>query len=106
MADRQVGLWLIGAFGGVGSTVALGTAALQRGLINRTGLVTELDVFRSLALNDPADFVLGGHDIRSSDFASGAAAVGRGVPAFPIQLIDAVRPKLVEWSANVRPGAL
>ena len=102
MADRQVGLWLIGAFGGVGSTVALGAAALKNGLMARTGLVTDLDVFRALNLDDPADFVLGGHDIRTSDFASGAAAVGRGVPAFSIQLIDS-KEQLVSLSkSNLR----
>src|SRR5262245_14030321 len=32
MSERRVGLWLIGAFGGVATTAALGLAALRRGL--------------------------------------------------------------------------
>src|SRR5947208_2849518 len=64
MAQRRVGLWLIGACGGVGSTTALGLAALARGLTPPTGLVTALPQFAGLDLDAPASFVVGGHDIR------------------------------------------
>src|SRR5262249_17042498 len=37
MANRRVGIWLIGACGGVGTTAALGLAALRRGLTDTTG---------------------------------------------------------------------
>ena len=40
MANRRVGIWLIGVFGGVGSTVAMGLSAMSRGLASTTGLVT------------------------------------------------------------------
>ena len=53
MATRRVGLWLIGAFGGVGSTVALGLAALARKLTSPTGLVTALPVCEGLDLDSP-----------------------------------------------------
>ena len=47
MSTRRVGLWLIGACGGVGTTAALGLAALQRGVIDTTSLVTALPLFRA-----------------------------------------------------------
>ena len=40
MTRHRVGLWLVGAFGGVGTTITLGLAAMARGLADRTGLVT------------------------------------------------------------------
>src|SRR3954451_19772309 len=51
MPDRRVGLWLIGALGGIGSTVALGLAALHRGRTGATALVTALPLFDRLDLD-------------------------------------------------------
>ena len=42
MNRPRVGIWFIGAFGGVATTAGLGIAALRRGLTQTTGLVTEL----------------------------------------------------------------
>ena len=53
MAQRRVGLWFIGACGGVASTTALGLAALARGLDPPTGLVTALPAFAGLDLDEP-----------------------------------------------------
>ncbi len=63
MTGHRVGLWLVGAFGGVGTAITVGLAAMGRRLVSRTGLVTELPLFEGLSLPDPADFVIGGHDI-------------------------------------------
>ena len=56
MPERRVGLWLIGALGGVGSTVALGLAALRRGLTDLTGLVTGLPLCAGLDLDAIFDY--------------------------------------------------
>src|SRR5258707_957576 len=45
MSQRQVGIWFIGAFGGVASTVTLGLAALKPGLGSECGMVTGLPPF-------------------------------------------------------------
>ena len=79
MAQRRVGLWFIGACGGVASTTALGIAALARGLTPTTGLVTALPQFAELDLDEPANFVVGGHDIRAGDTSLGGA--GTALPA-------------------------
>lgn len=104
MNQRRVGVWLIGAFGGVGSAVALGLAAVRAGLAPTTGLVTSLPLFDGLDLDDLGDFVVGGHDIRDGDFATAAASVGGENSAFPVGLIANCESQLDEWSANVRPG--
>src|SRR5215470_15663752 len=68
MSERRVGLWLVGACGGVGTTATLGLAALARNLADTTSLVTALPLFAPLDLDTPAQFVVGGHDIRRGGF--------------------------------------
>jgi myo-inositol-1-phosphate synthase len=104
MAQRRVGLWLVGAFGGVGTTITLGLAALARGLAGTSGLVTELPLFEGLGLAAPADFVVGGHEIRESSFLDSAEEFRRGSGVFDLQLIDACRDELAATSRRVRAG--
>ncbi|MFL5331397.1 MAG: inositol-3-phosphate synthase [Gemmataceae bacterium] len=106
MANRRVGLWLIGALGNVAASVALGVSALRRGLTEQIGLVTALDVFANCGLEDPSNFTIGGHDIRNGDLAQAVASVGGARPAFRQDLIQSCRPDLDQWSANIRPGLL
>ncbi len=104
MTGHRVGLWLIGAFGGVGTTITLGLAAMARGLADRTGLVTELPLFAGLPLPDPGDFVIGGHDIRRTSFAESAEEFRRLSGIYPAEWISACREELSAASARVRPG--
>lgn len=106
MSERRVGLWLIGALGGIGSTVALGVSALRQKLIDETGLVTARPEFASLNLAAPAQFVLGGHDIRTGGFQDGVSALARGAGVFDAATIAACRSDLEDWSSNVRTGTL
>src|SRR5688572_9051395 len=104
MTERRVGLWLIGAFGGVASTAALGLAALRRGLTDDTSLTTALPLFDGLDL-DPADrFVVGGHDIRRTTYRQAVEELHRRSNVFDAGLIETVRPDLDAWTENVRPG--
>ncbi len=106
MSERRVGLWLIGAFGGVGTTAALGLAALRRQLTDTTSLVTALPLFQGLGLDEPAQFVVGGHDVRRSGYYQSAQLLHQKANVFDAGLIDACRPDLDAWSANVRPGSV
>jgi len=106
MSSRRVGLWLIGAFGGVGSTAALGLAALARGLTDTVGLATALPIFNGVDLDDFNMFSVGGHDIRASSFNTAAAELHQRANVFDADTLDACRPQLEGWSANVRPGTV
>ena len=66
MTRPRTGLWLIGAYGGVATTTALGLAALRKGLTGNQGLVSQLPPFSSLELIGWEDLVVGGHEIRQS----------------------------------------
>jgi len=104
MAARRVGLWLIGACGGVGSTTALGLAALSRGLTSTTGLVSALPQFASLQLDEPANFTVGGHDIRKASLLSAVKELHCRSNVFDERTIAACAGDLENWSANLRPG--
>jgi myo-inositol-1-phosphate synthase len=104
MSGHRVGLWLVGAFGGVGTTITLGLAALARGLADGTGLVTELELFRGAGLAQPGEFVIGGHDIRQTSFAESAEEFRRGSGALEAGWIAACASELDAATARVRPG--
>ena len=104
MAQRRVGLWLIGGCGGVGSSTALGLAALARGLTPTTGLVTALPSFATLDLDGPSAFVVGGHDIRQASFLSAVRELHIRSNVFDERVIEACAGDLEAWSANLRPG--
>ncbi|HSQ56422.1 MAG TPA: inositol-3-phosphate synthase, partial [Gemmata sp.] len=106
MAHRRVGLWFIGACGGVAGTAALGLSALGRGLTPSTGLVTALPEFARLDLDEPASFVVGGHEVRQATILSAVRELHARSGVFDDRLIAACAPDLESWSANLRPGVV
>lgn len=86
MMQGRIGLWLIGALGGVGTTAAVGLAAVRRGITSTTGLVTELPLFQQIDLAGWDQFVVGGHDVRQGSFPQAAAELQSlsGIFAFQI----------------------
>ncbi len=106
MNERRIGLWLIGALGGVGTTATLGLAALARGLTDTTSLVTALPIFGPLALDEPAQFVVGGHDIRRGSFLDTVHELQQRSNIFDHAMVEACAPALESWSANIRTGTI
>lgn len=106
MNERRVGLWLIGALGGVGTTIALGLSALKRGLIDNTGLTTELPLFEGIDLDGPAAFEIGGHDVRQTSYAEAVRDFQKRSNVFDRDIVEACVPDLDRWNDNVRPGTV
>lgn len=106
MVQRRIGLWFIGACGGVASTTALGLAALARGLTSTTGVVTALPQFADLDLDEPASFVVGGHDIRQATLLSAVRELHARSNVFDERMISACADDLETWSSNIRPGVV
>lgn len=104
--NRRVGLWLIGAYGGVATTLTLGLVAMATGRARSTGLVSALPLFEGLELPEPGDFVVGGHEIRSGSFTASAEEFRIGSGVFGADLIAACGPELEAASARVRPGTI
>jgi len=103
-SNRRVGLWLVGSFGGVASTAALGLSALGRGLTDDTSLVTALPLFDGLDLDAPSAFVVGGHEIRRGGFRQTVKDFQDRANVFDRDLTAGCQDDLARWEANVRPG--
>jgi myo-inositol-1-phosphate synthase len=97
---------MIGAFGGVATTAALGLAALRRGVGDTTSMVTALPLFDGIDLDEPAQFVVGGHDIRRSHFRDTIREFQERSNIFDRDLVAACLPDLDSWADNVRPGTI
>ena len=106
MSQERIGLWLIGAWGGVSTTVAVGLAGLQAGVAPETALVTSLPNFARLKLADWSQFVIGGHEIRETNYAAEAEVLRDQSRVFDRDLLKAVASRLAAWDQNIRPGCL
>src|SRR5262245_38458379 len=106
MKQRKVGIWFVGAWGGVASTAALGLAALQRSLADGTALVTATPLFDNLDLDGFGGFVIGGHDIRKSSYLQAVRELHERSGVFDHGLIETCKDDLAAWDGNVRPGSI
>lgn len=104
--SKRVGLWLIGAHGGVSTTVAVGLSALKLNLTQTSGLVSELDQFSSLDFIDWSNIVIGGHEIRKTDSRTEALLLAGATPAISRELIIKCESELEAFDKNVRPGII
>ncbi|MEM9411609.1 MAG: inositol-3-phosphate synthase [Planctomycetota bacterium] len=103
--SRKTGLWLIGAFGGVSTTVAVGLAALKNNSCQNIGLVSGLPDFDQLDLVDWSNIVLGGHDIRDTNVAIEAEKLCRGTtPVFAPEYVAQAKIELEQFNDNICPG--
>src|SRR5438445_6773665 len=106
MAQPTIGIWFIGALGGIATTVSVGLAALQRKLSDEVGLVTALPGFKPLKLADWPAFTIGGHEIRQTTLAAEAQQLHAKSAVFDAAILNQVQPALDEFNRNVRPGTL
>jgi len=106
MASSRVGLWLVGAKGGVATTLLTGLAGLRRGAVPAVGLVTARPPFDRLGLVDFSDIVVGGHDIRAGSLAAEARRMWAESRAIPPELLEAAAPLFAEVEPRLRPGTV
>ena len=102
--ERKVGVWVVGACGSVATCAVTGAEALKAGVIDTSGLVSELPEFRDLGLVKFDQIVFGGHEIRPVDWVGAAEEFCRDNGVITPRILDAVRPALEKASANLRPG--
>ena len=105
--SRKIGMWLVGAHGGVSTTVAIGLMALKKQLTGNCGLVSTLPQFSSLDFVDWQNVAIGGHEIRKSDCGEEARALSQGMsPIIDPKIVEACTDNLQEYSDAIRPGIL
>jgi myo-inositol-1-phosphate synthase len=103
---RRIGLWLVGAKGGVATTLMVGLAALARRAIEPIGLVTALEPFTRLDLVDFPDIVVGGHDVRTGSLAAEARRMWTESRAIAPELIADAGDFLAAVEGRLRPGTV
>ena len=106
MASRKLGLWLIGAKGGVATSVTVGLVALRKGLTTDQGLVTQLPQFAGLDLAAWSDFTIGGHEIRETTLFAEAQQLVRNNHALDGDLVARCKADLDKVDKNSRQGTL
>ncbi|MGR8930375.1 MAG: inositol-3-phosphate synthase [Gammaproteobacteria bacterium] len=92
--SSRIGVWLIGAYGDIATTLIMGKIAIQEGLASSAGLVTELAPFDRLNICALEDLVIGGHDIFSSTIKEQAEAVSARSRTFSYLLLKQVEQQL------------
>jgi len=106
MAKRKIGVWLVGAWGGVATTVVVGLAALKKGLTGTTGLVSALPPFAALDLVQWDELVVGGHEIRETTYAAEARVLLEKSHVFGAETLTSIATTLARFDKNIRPGTL
>lgn len=106
MAKRRIGVWLIGAWGGVATTVVVGLLALKRGLTGTTAIVSSQPPFDKLDLVNWDELVLGGHEIRETTALAEAKQLLEKSHVFQPHLLAQLESDLAAFDKNVRPGTL
>lgn len=106
MSSPRIGLWIVGARGGVATTTLVGLAALRAGQIDQVGLVSALADFAELPLASWDQFVVGGHEIRATTLAEEAERLHRESRVIDAPVLAASHDFLASCEANIRPGSL
>lgn len=106
LPPSRLGLWLIGAKGGVATTVMTGLAALQRRAIEPIGLVTATEPFSRLGLVGFPDIIVGGHDIRAGRLADEAGRMWTESRAIAPELLEGAAGFFADVERRLRPGTV
>ncbi len=101
---RKIGVWIIGAKGGVATTMITGALAIKNGLISTTGLTTEKAEFAKLNLVKLPDIHFGGYDIRQESLYENARRINEATGTLGYQRIEQLKNQLEAVDADIKPG--
>jgi myo-inositol-1-phosphate synthase len=104
--SARLGVWFIGAKGGVATTSIVGLLALKYGLTGNAGLVSQHPEFGDLNLVDWNEIVIGGHDIRECSLVGEAEKLHSDSRIIAEHVLEKCRPELQTIDARIRPGVI
>ena len=90
----------------MGSTVALGVAALRNKLTKTSGLVTELPPFAGAGLIAPSELIIGGHEIGPTTLMDSVKSLHDRAGLFSEDVIRCCAAQVRFMQRNVRRGTL
>jgi myo-inositol-1-phosphate synthase len=106
MASPRIGIWFIGARGGVAATATLGLIALQKRLTDSVGLVSTLRQFDGVDFAPWDAFVVGGHEIRDGTLTESLQRLHTDSRVLDAAMVEACQNELAAIDARIRPGTL
>jgi len=106
MSSPRIGIWFIGARGGVAATATVGLLALQKRLTDNIGLVSALPEFRELQFADWDSFVVGGHEIRQGTLCESLERLHTESRVFDSKLVEACIDDLGTVDERIHLGSL
>ncbi|MCA8974489.1 MAG: inositol-3-phosphate synthase [Planctomycetes bacterium] len=106
MTSPRLGVWLFGAYGGLATTLVVGTRAIARGLCPPQGLMTATAAGADIDWQPLAGIVFGGHEVRRSDYVAEAAEIAANTGTISETMLKTLRADLRAASKNVVPGIM
>jgi myo-inositol-1-phosphate synthase len=95
---------MIGALGGIGTTLVVGARAIARGLVSDSGLVTTHPDLDGLQLVPIEDLVFGGHEVRVGNLWESANEIARTSRSIAPDVLAALKNDLLDVSEALKPG--
>ncbi|MAG56255.1 MAG: myo-inositol-1-phosphate synthase [Planctomycetes bacterium] len=102
--NARCGVWLIGAHGGLATTMVVGTIMAARKLVSGAGMLTETPPFNQLDLASLDGLVFGGHDVRRSTVYQSAYEIYRENGTFDLEKLQSIKDDLDSVDENVCVG--
>jgi myo-inositol-1-phosphate synthase len=106
MNERKTGVWFIGAFGSISTTVLLGALALRKGLTADTGMLTATKPFSDLGLVPMEALEFGGCDVRRGSLTEAARQIARDAGGLDLTSLDHLDTDLAAVETNIREGTI
>lgn len=103
---NRYGVWLVGARGGLATTLQVGARAIVHGLCSRAGLAVDRPGLLAAGLPLLEELRFGGHDIRAGTLAEGAFEIYRRNGSIRYETVEALKGDLAEIDEEIRPGVL
>lgn len=104
--QERIGLWLVGARGGIGTCVSLGWCLLSRGKCPTFGLVTENPELVPSQFVPWENLVLGGHEIRNVSLYDEALRFAEENRTFDKDVVREVAEDLQVIDSRIRWGTI
>ena len=99
---KKKGIWLIGAYGDIATTLIVGKEAIKQNLTSNVGLVSELEPMNQLGLSSLNDFVIGGHDVVDNSLLSQAELICERSRTFSFRILGQMTKELEAIDQNIR----
>ena len=104
-SPQKTGLWLIGSRGAISTTLAYGLAAMQKGMLAPTGIITATPAYEGIDWVNWESWVLGGHDVCLRPIQDSADELVRA-GILPHGWLAPLNDEAQAFDGRMRPGIL